>query len=245
MSSKSTVNVNDNNSNIVTDTGFKPSMIKKLKNSTDLKETFMDFQNNRRYDSTISINNNSNSNNNNNNNNNNNSSNNNNNNKNNTYGGSNNHIQVNESNSSVNRSSSPTTHNNNSKRYNTISHSTFASNRANFELNNSNYFKDNSSPIKHSNSFVFDENPNKTSVSMAKRRSLNFTDFSTNTNLYYTVNIKNKKSYRIAQLLQFFENHETQDNDNKPPSDLKALYDNKSNKDYMRRLNCNSKKLGK
>ncbi|ORX82049.1 hypothetical protein BCR32DRAFT_244438 [Anaeromyces robustus] len=85
---------------------------------------------------------------------------------------------------------------------------TFNTNRSNFEMKNFSYFQK-SDNIKHSTSYVFNENDriNDSKINMAKRRSLNFTDYSSsNSNNYYNVSIKNKKSYKIAQLMQFFEN---------------------------------------
>ncbi|ORX53814.1 hypothetical protein BCR36DRAFT_410969 [Piromyces finnis] len=180
IKSKSNGNAsNENYNNIVTDAGFKPSMIKKLKNNTDLKETFLDFQNRHNNSSVSSI--------------------------------------------CSNTNNGSSSNNNFLKSH--MNGSTFSINRSNYETYNATFFQKNNNAIKHSNSFVFNENPNRTSVSMAKRRSLNFTDFSTNSNLYYTTNFSNKKSYRIAQLLQFFENNKS--SNDKPPSALKDLYDHK------------------
>jgi len=97
--------------------------------------------------------------------------------------------------------------NNGNSNSNIIGSSNFAANRQNFETISSTFFQRNNNNIIHSTSYVFDQSPNSDSLSMAKRRSLNFTDYSSsNSSLYYSLAIRNKRSYRIAQLMQFFEN---------------------------------------
>jgi len=84
--------------------------------------------------------------------------------------------------------------------------------RANFEKNSSTFFqKAAASTVKHFNSFFISDKPKTSSVTMAKNQSLNFMDISSkSSNQYYSLQIKNKRSYKIAQLMQFFEHEKHQ-----------------------------------
>jgi len=182
--------------------GIKPSMVKQMKNNgRDLKETFLDFQNTRSQNHQAT---NSNSN----------------------SGTTTTTTTTTTKNTTVNsnfalcrlnfeRLSNPnlTNTNGNGKNNNNSN-----SNRSGRKISKgfiSSYIYDNGSGesfMKHSRSLPFEHQPTSDSLSMVKRPSLMFTDFSSShSNLYNTtamtmVPIRNKRSYKIAQLLQFFEN---------------------------------------